>query len=134
MLLLDEAADLGVRAEPAVGRDHVVGDLALEARRSVHLVPADNGERLEDADRELQPAELRARIGDLRLKVDVDVPQPDPPQRRVGRRGVARRSADREQRDVVQDNVRREQADIAADLDLAGIRLAEGKVRPPPPA
>ncbi|PAV68548.1 hypothetical protein WR25_05550 [Diploscapter pachys] len=128
VMALDQPADPQMRTEASFGRHEVVGRLGLEADRLVRLGAADRGEWLEDACRELEAAELGRGIGDLWLEVGVDIPQPDPAERRIGRRGIARGGADRQQCDVVQDRIRPEQADIAADLDLAEATATERQI------
>ena len=83
-------------------------------------------ERIENADRDLQTAEVACRVIDLCEPVGVDIAQANRSQRGVGRCGVvavARTHAG--QRHVIQDRVGAEQADIAAEQELAHVVVAE---------
>ena len=83
-------------------------------------------ERIEDADRELEAAEVTRRVVDLRQPVRVDVAQANRSERGVGRRGVvAVARAHAGQRHVIQDRIGAEQADVSAHQELAHVVVAE---------
>jgi hypothetical protein len=63
--------------------------------------------------------EIRRRIGELRNPIRIDIAEADAPEAGVGRAGVGGDGAGAEQREVVENGVCGEEADIAADLDLA---------------
>ena len=107
---------LGVKAGSAFRRRRGAGRQRLSERL----------ERIEDAERELEAAEVACRVIDLREPVRVDVAQADRAERGVGRRGVvAVARADAGQRHVIQDRIGAEQADVAAEHELAHVVVAE---------
>ncbi len=84
-------------------------------------------QRIEDTDRDLHAIQVRRRVVDLREPVRVDVAVADRAERRVGRSGVAAVGAHAEQRHVIQDRIRAEQADVAAGEHGAHVLVAEGQ-------
>ena len=114
-LLLGEGG-LGVKAGSVFRRRRGAGRQHLSERL----------ERIEDADGELETAEVTRRVIHLRQPVGVDVAEANRSERGVGRRrviAVARAHAG--QRHVIQDRIGAEQTDVAAEQELAHVLVAE---------